>query len=139
MRNILFHLLLIFITISLSITYSFAETNREKWEKMSPAQKQELREQYKRWQAMPEDQKEVLKKRFKKFQELSPEERQRARDNYNRFKKLPPDKKEKVKSFLKNWSKLSNKEKADRIEKLKMKKHERSVQRDINKQRRNGR
>ena len=60
----------------------------ERWQRMSPEEKQELRERYQRWKSLPPEQKADLQKRFENWQHLSPDEKATVRKNYERWQRL---------------------------------------------------
>ncbi|MCB0368708.1 MAG: DUF3106 domain-containing protein [Bdellovibrionales bacterium] len=78
-------LLLLTLAILGSPRILLAETNKEKWEKLSPAEK------------------EVLRKRWLNFKNLDPDKRKRLVLAYKRFKSLPNKTQKKILSNLNKW------------------------------------
>ncbi|MGN6717568.1 MAG: DUF3106 domain-containing protein, partial [Candidatus Binatia bacterium] len=53
----------------------------ERWQKMTPEQKQQLRERFERWKNMAPAEKSQLQKKFDDWRRLAPEEKATARQN----------------------------------------------------------
>src|SRR4029434_885576 len=63
----------------------------ERWQKLTPEEKQELRERYQRWKSLSPADKADPQTRSDHWLRLSPEEKATVRKNYERWQHLPPD------------------------------------------------
>jgi TRAP-type C4-dicarboxylate transport system substrate-binding protein len=61
---------------------------------MSPADRDQARERFSRWQSLPPAQRNALRDRWQKFQALSPQQQAAVRDNFHRFQQLPPERRQ---------------------------------------------
>ena len=68
----------------------------ERWQRMTPEEKQELRERFERWKNLPPAEKEKLQKNFDNWRSLPPEEKATARRNFERWQKLTPDQRQRL-------------------------------------------
>ena len=68
----------------------------ERWQRMTPEQKQELRERFERWKNMSPAEKSELQKKFDDWRRLSPEEKATARQNFERWQKLSPEQRQRL-------------------------------------------
>ncbi len=59
--------------------YSTDDSALEKWNRMSEDQKEVLRSRYKIWKSLSDKEKTILKKRFRKFQTLPREKREKIK------------------------------------------------------------
>src|SRR6266568_6310666 len=57
----------------------------ERWQHMTPEEKQEMRERFQRWQNLPRGEKDDLQKKFETWRQLSPEDKAVARKNFERW------------------------------------------------------
>jgi hypothetical protein len=62
----------------------------ERWQKLTPEEKQELRERFQRWKSLSPEDKADLQKRYNNWRRLSPDEKATVRKNYERWQHLPP-------------------------------------------------
>jgi hypothetical protein len=70
-----------------------AQNNREafdRWQRMTPEQKQELRDRLDRWKSMPPEEKAEMQKKFERWRDMSAEEKASARKNFERWQQLSP-------------------------------------------------
>src|ERR671910_1007011 len=59
-----------------------------RWQKMTPEQKQQLRDRFDRWKSLPPEEKAEMQKKFDRWREMSPDDKARARRNFERWQKL---------------------------------------------------
>src|ERR1051325_5515543 len=78
----------------------------ERWQRMSPEQKQELRERFERWKNMPPAERSELQRKFDEWRRLSPEEKATARQNFERWQKLPPEQRQRLQERWRDWRNL---------------------------------
>ncbi len=84
---------------------------RAEWfRSLTPEQRDELRARYRRFQAMPEPQRQGLEQRLKRWNRLAPEQRRRARERWKSFRQLPADERERVLRNERHWRSLPPKE-----------------------------
>jgi hypothetical protein len=57
----------------------------ERWQRMTPQEKQELRDRFQRWQNLPPEQKEELKRKLETWRNLPPEQKATIRRNFERW------------------------------------------------------
>ena len=69
---------------------------------MSPAERDQARQRYGRWRALPPQQRSALRERWQRFQTLSPAEQARVRENFHRFQQLPPARREMLRQQWRN-------------------------------------
>ena len=67
-----------------------------------------------RWQSMPQDQKEEYRRRLERFKRLDPQDRELYRRRYQQYQKLPPQDRQRLRQQLDKWDNLSPQER-DRI------------------------
>ena len=68
----------------------------ERWQRMTPEEKQEVRERFQRWKNMPPAEKEELQKKFENWRRMPPEEKATAQRNFERWQKLTPEQRERL-------------------------------------------
>ena len=78
----------------------------ERWQRLTPEQKQELRERYQRWQNLPPDEKEELQRKFEAWRRLPPEEKATAQKNFERWQKLSPEQRARLRERWQHWREL---------------------------------
>jgi hypothetical protein len=57
----------------------FAAESRDNWGKLTPREKERVRQNYERWQSLP------------------PQDKEHLREEWNRYRTLPPDRREQLK------------------------------------------
>ncbi len=72
------------------------EQRIERWQRLSPQDRQRIRERHERLQELPTRERERVRKNFDRWRRLSPEERERMRQRHERFEKLPADQRRKL-------------------------------------------
>ena len=78
----------------------------ERWQKLTPEEKQELRERYQRWKSLSPEDKADLQKRYNNWRRLSPDEKATVRKNYERWQRLSPDQREQLQQRWQQWREL---------------------------------
>ena len=78
----------------------------ERWQKLTPEEKQELRDRYQRWKALPPEEKADLQKRYDNWRRLSPDEKATVRKNYERWQRLSPDQRQQLQQRWQQWREL---------------------------------
>jgi hypothetical protein len=57
---------------------------------MDPAQREQARERFQTWRALPEERRELIRRRWERFQQLDPESQALVRENFRAYARLPP-------------------------------------------------
>lgn len=84
------------------------ESSREEhWRELSPQAQERLRERYRRYQALPAEQKERIQERLERWKRLTPQQRERIRERYEVFRKLTPDQRLRLHRNFRRWRQLS--------------------------------
>jgi hypothetical protein len=78
-----------------------SEGNR--WQKLSPAQRNELQQRYRQFKELSPVEQQKLRKRYERFQELSPEKKQRMLERHQRLQQLTPEQREELK---REWQRI---------------------------------
>lgn len=63
---------------------------REQWQGLTPDQRQELRKRYRRFQELSPQEQQQLRQRYERFREFSPERRQQMKERHERLRQLSP-------------------------------------------------
>jgi hypothetical protein len=61
---------------------------------MTPEQRDQAKDRFTRWRALPPEQRQALRARWQQFQALPPNERAIVRQNFHRFQQLPPERRQ---------------------------------------------
>lgn len=93
-------------------------TEGNRWQKLSPMQRKELKERYRQFQELPPAEQKKLRKRYERFQELSPEKKQRMLEHHQRLQKLSPDQREELKREVQRIKKLPPEDRRQQRQKL---------------------
>src|SRR2546430_1260050 len=68
-----------------------ARKMREKWEALSPEEKQRVLERYREWKQMPPEAKRRLHENMERLHKLPPPAREKLLNNLKRFESMPPE------------------------------------------------
>lgn len=93
-----------------------SEGNR--WQKLSPAQRKELKQRYRQFQELSPAEQKKLRKRYERFQELSPEKKQRMLERHQRLQQLTPEQREELKRELQRIRQLPPEDRSQQRKKL---------------------
>ncbi len=85
-----------------------SDAARERWQKLSPEQREKLRERHREFENLPAEEQKRVRKNFERWQKLSPEKKEATRERYKRWRELPPERREQLRE---RWRKLSPEEK----------------------------
>lgn len=81
------------------------QTHTERWNSMTPEQRERMLKGAERWQKMTPEQRQQVQARREKYKDMSPEQREqlreRHRDRREAFEKLPPEKQQAVRDCKK--------------------------------------
>jgi Protein of unknown function (DUF3106) len=78
----------------------------ERWQDMTPQEKQDLRDRFQRWKSLPPQEKADLQKRIDNWRRLSPDEKATVRKNYERWQHLSPEQRERLRQRWQDWRQL---------------------------------
>jgi hypothetical protein len=88
-----------------------SDSAREKRKNLTPEQKDALRKKYKKWKNLSPEKKAEIRKKYKKFKDLPPEEQQKIKRNWKRYQKLSDEERKAIRKKHKFWQRLSEEEK----------------------------
>jgi hypothetical protein len=84
---------------------------RDRYNRLSPEEKNLLNERYRMWESLPEKERQRLRHRMKKYKRLPPQERERYQHRYRQWQKLSPDERYRIREKLQKWDRLPPDEK----------------------------
>ena len=84
---------------------------RDRYNRLSPEEKNMLNERYREWESLPEKERQRLRHRMKRYKRLPPQERERYQHRYHQWQKLSPDERYRIREKLQKWDRLSPEEK----------------------------
>jgi Protein of unknown function (DUF3106) len=67
-------------------------------------------QQYREWQSLPPEQKEMLRRRMERYRDLSPQERDLYQRRHQQWQELSPEERNRIQEDLKHWENLSPQE-----------------------------
>ena len=91
---------------------------RERWESLTPQQKQELKARLQKWNSLSQEEKDKVWEKFKKYKDLSPEKKERIRKNWAEVGKLSKEQKRDLIKKHERWKSLSREQKDKILEKV---------------------
>lgn len=71
-------------------------TEGNRWQQLSPKQRQELQQRYRQFKEMPAAEQQKLRQRYDRFREMSPEKKQRMLERHRKFQQLTPEQREEL-------------------------------------------
>ena len=77
-----------------------------RWEKMTPEQRQQMRERMKQWRAMTPEQQEKVRKNMERFHQLTPEQREKLMEARRKWDKVPPDMRRRMRQQFDRWHEM---------------------------------
>jgi hypothetical protein len=93
-------------------SYPFLAKNyRDRYNRLSPEEKNMLNERYREWESLPEQERQRLRHRMKKYRRLPPKDRERYQHRYQQWQKLSPEERYRIREKLHEWDRLSPDEK----------------------------
>jgi hypothetical protein len=81
--------------------------HRQRWEQLSPDERQRLRQQYERWQDLSAAERQELSKRYRQLEALPRAEQEALRRRFEAWLRLSPQERERMQGRLKYWRRLS--------------------------------
>jgi TRAP-type C4-dicarboxylate transport system substrate-binding protein len=82
---------------------------------MNPDQRARARERFQTWRALPEERRELIRRRWEQFQRLDPQSQARVRENFRAFAQLPPEKR---RMLRRRWLEATPEQRAHMRERL---------------------
>jgi len=76
------------------------ETNKERWESMTKAERETVVRAYRRWKSLPEPDRQVLRAKYEKFKALPAEQKLAVAVNARHWKRFDPDKRRRVRQYF---------------------------------------
>ena len=93
-------------------SYPFLAKNyRDRYNRLSPEEKNMLNERYREWESLPEQERQRLRHRMKKYRRLPSKDRERYQHRYQQWQKLSPEERYRIREKLHEWDRLSPDEK----------------------------
>ena len=65
-----------------------SDAARERWQKLSPEQREKLRERHREFEKLPPEEQQRVRKNFERWQKLSPKKKEATRERYKRWREL---------------------------------------------------
>lgn len=90
----------------------------EDWQSLTPDQRQELRERYRRFQNLSPQEQEQLRQRYERYKELSPERRQKMKERHERLQQLSPQQREQLRREWRQLKELPPEQRSQRRREL---------------------
>lgn len=63
--------------------------------------------QYREWQSLPPQEKDVFRRRMEEYRSLPPQQQQLYKQRWQQWQQMPPDERRRVESDLQRWNELS--------------------------------
>lgn len=79
---------------------------RQRWQRLSPEQKQAFREKLYQWKNLGPVRKAEIKKRFQRYQQMPPEMKKKVRRNWERIRTLPSQRRQEIGEKYQKWQHL---------------------------------
>ncbi len=83
----------------------------KKWENLPPEQREQLKRRYDEWQALPPGEKERLRERMDQLKAMPPEARELYQRRFRQWQRLSPDEQNQLQRKLEQWDILPPEEK----------------------------
>lgn len=77
----------------------------QSWKDMSPRQRYDAMQNYRRFEQQPTNQQHKLQENYQRWQGLSPQEQERLRHNYERWQQMPPAEQRRLEEKYERWKK----------------------------------
>jgi hypothetical protein len=84
---------------------------RDRYNRLSPEEKNMLKERYREWESLPKQERQKLRHRMNRYKRLPPKDRERYQHRYHQWQKLTPDERYRIREKLQKWNRLSPEEK----------------------------
>jgi hypothetical protein len=92
----------VLLTLQLVAGVAVAQFGRP-WNQLTPDEQRRARENYERYQRLPEGRQRSMDRRYQRFQAMPREEQQRLRQNYERYRELDPGKRREFTEKYRRW------------------------------------
>ncbi|MEJ5300894.1 MAG: DUF3106 domain-containing protein [Thermodesulforhabdaceae bacterium] len=66
----------------------------QRWEQLSPREREELRQRWRRYQNLPPREQQLIQKRYEEWKQLPPEDQRYIREKLKRWEELTPEERE---------------------------------------------
>ncbi len=88
------------------------------WAKLPEARKAEIRDNYRKYQALSPAEKAQLQKSYEEYKALPPDEQKRIQDNVDEIKKLPPAELANLKTAAERFKQLSPEDRQQKLDEI---------------------
>lgn len=85
----------------------------EDWQSFSPEKKKELIERFKKFKALPDEERRRIKNNLHRYKELSPGQRKKIKENFNKIRSLNPEERRRLHENYRKWQALASEEKKE--------------------------
>jgi hypothetical protein len=82
---------------------------------MDPAARAQARERFQTWRSLPEERRQLIRRRWERFQQLDPQQQAQVRENFRAFARLPPWKRRMLRQ---RWLNATPGERAHMLERM---------------------
>ena len=82
------------------------QENRNRYENISPEEKEQFRQKYRQWESLPPERREDLRRRMERWKELPQEDQELLRKRYEQWQQLPPQERQRIREKLDRWNDL---------------------------------
>ncbi|MBI4614767.1 MAG: DUF3106 domain-containing protein [Planctomycetes bacterium] len=84
------------------------EKNLERWQKMSPDQREKVRRRYEVWKKLPAEEKKAIRKRLARLREMSADDREEVLARMKIWRELPAEKRKQILARWDRWANLGD-------------------------------
>jgi hypothetical protein len=110
--------IVLFFSLVIFVSYGFSQDatkkrdnprykeNLERWNKLTPEQKQEMRKRYEKLRSMNDDERRQFQERAERFNNLTPEQKEILRKKMEIYRNLPEGQKSSIERFIKRFQNM---------------------------------
>ncbi len=91
------------------------------WQQLSPLQRKELSERYRRFQDLPAVEQQKIRRRYQHFQKMSPEKKQRVLERHQRLQHMAPERRQELQREWQRIKQLPEEERSQQRQELQKK------------------
>ncbi len=93
-------------------------TDQDRWQQLSPAQRQEILRRYEEFQQLPAAEQQRIRQQYQRFQDMSPEGRQQVLERHRRLQEMPPEQREQLHREWQQIRELPSEQRTEQRKKL---------------------
>jgi len=90
----------------------------ERWEKMTPEEREKMRERMDKWRAMTPEERERVLKNMERFRKMSPEQRTRLIETRRKWDRVPPEARRKMRRQFDQFRELPPEKRAEIMQQM---------------------